>query len=226
MKNLPRIVLLAALCCAMWMPAQAVNATRNTQSKIQTPKSTIESPRLQRALESALPGATLRVIVRLRDSRPSLLAAGSEADNVARAGSREAMTAWRRALAQSLQRTAEESQANLRAFLSRPDIAPQISEMRPFWIFNGMALRATPEVIKAIAARDDVMSIGLDEWRQWIEAEGQPFRTQNPESRIQNTESRIQNPESRIQNAESRIRNTEYATRNTQHDHRRTMPPS
>ncbi len=138
------------------------------QSKIQNPKSKIESSALRQALQSATPGARLRVIVRLRDSRPSPIATALAQDEPLDTLPREQAIIRRRALAASLQQRAQESQASLRAFLSRPDIAPEISDMRSFWIFNGVALQASPDVIRAIAARDDVASISPDEWRQWI----------------------------------------------------------
>ncbi len=194
MKNLTRIVLLAALCCAMWMPAHTINAARSgktvePQSTIHNPQSKIESPGLQQALQSALPGAMLRVIVRLRDSRPSSVASLLAQDAPAEAMPREQRVARRRALAASLQQHAQASQAGLRAFLSRPDIAPQISEMRSFWIFNGLALQTTPEVVKAIAAREEVASISLDEWRQWINADSRQSKIENPNPEIQNLKS-------------------------------------
>ncbi len=175
-----RIALLAALCCVMLAPADSRamslsphTPARNLPSQVQNPESKIESPGLQQALQAALPGAMLRVIVRLRDGRPSPLAAAL-AQNEPEGVSREQMLTRRRALVASLQQYAQQSQAGLRAFLSQPDIAPQVSASRAFWIFNGMALHTTPEVIKAIAARDDVASISLDVWRRWIEVDDPP----------------------------------------------------
>ncbi len=181
-----RIALLTALWCMMLAPAdsRAISLShpipaRNLPSQIQNPESKIESPGLQQALQAALPGAMLRVIVRLRDSRPSpLLTALAQSEP--EAVSREQMLTRRQALAASLQQHAQESQAGLRAFLSRPDIAPHVSASRAFWIFNGIALHTTPEVIKAIAARDDVASIGLDVWRRWIEADDPPVGIPSP----------------------------------------------
>ncbi|MCS7059538.1 MAG: S8 family serine peptidase [Anaerolineae bacterium] len=180
MKYVLRVVLLVAVC-GMGFPAPSGALTspglkQFVPSAVSLPRAhpvltdrlVSLSPALQRALESALPGAHLRVIVRLHDSRPSVRASvlgGSEAPD---ALPREVQIERRRTLARTLQQLAAESQASLHGFLARPEIAAQVAEKRSFWIFNGIALRATPEVIKAIAKREDVASIALDEWRQWI----------------------------------------------------------
>ena len=195
MNNLPRLVICAILFCVTLLPAPTPNPVRaasprqNNPALAAAPLATL-SPDLERALQTARSDAQLRVIVRLRDTAP-LPAPGSSLN----AGAER--QALRHALVQSLQATAETAQRPIQAFLARPDIAPQVSETRSFWIFNGLALQTTPQVIKAIAARDDMASISLDEWRRWIDA-GVPQPPAPLLPKIHNPESTIQNPRAPI----------------------------
>jgi subtilisin family serine protease len=66
------------------------------------------------------------------------------------------------ALVSALQEQARESQARLQADLLAWQAQGQIERMIPLWIFNGMALTAAPEVIRALAQRPDVAAISLE----------------------------------------------------------------
>ena len=117
------------------------------------------TPELQLAMSNATADARLRVIVRLKTSAP--LSPFTTAP---------ARTPQARAVfVSSLQTVATASQRSLNQFFADPAIAAQVDSVRPFWIFNGMALGATPQVISAIAARDDVATVALDVWRKWID---------------------------------------------------------
>jgi subtilisin family serine protease len=119
---------------------------------------------LRRILDAAAPGARLRVIVRLRERADlsALAASAGEAQLDRRAR--------RRLAVEALQSVARSSQQSLLEFLGRRDIAAQTDDVRLFWIFNGLALSAAPEVARAIAARPEVASVQLDEWRQRLGA--------------------------------------------------------
>jgi uncharacterized repeat protein (TIGR01451 family) len=117
------------------------------------------SPALQRALNSTPAGDQLHILVRFK----------AQADLAPFAApSRSRAPAMRAALVNTLQRVASASQQPFAAFLASPMLRSEVSAVRSFWIFNGAALSATPRAIQAITARDDVASISIDEWRQWI----------------------------------------------------------
>ena len=122
------------------------------------------SSALQRRLDTAPSGDRLRVMVRFKAQadiarlRMKTLAPRSP---VARA-----------LLVSALQSTADSSQRAFDAFLAQPALAGQVSVLRQFWIFNGEVLSASPQAIRAIAARTDVSSVSIDEWRRWISSNG------------------------------------------------------
>ena len=62
----------------------------------------------------------------------------------------------------SLQVTATERQEDLITFLEKEKALGNAAHYTSFWIFNGLSLRATPEVIKKIASRNDVDMVRKD----------------------------------------------------------------
>ena len=62
----------------------------------------------------------------------------------------------------ALQATALKTQANIRAFLAVGRAQGAVSRVEPFWIFNGLAVTATLEVVHQLAARPDVQSVTPD----------------------------------------------------------------
>jgi subtilisin family serine protease len=60
---------------------------------------------------------------------------------------------------QTLQTFAEARQAGIRAYLQQEQARGRELTFRPFFIFNGLALTATPDLIWQIAARNDVQAI-------------------------------------------------------------------
>lgn len=119
---------------------------------------TIE-PSLQQVLTQAVSNDRLRVIVRMKS--PS-----SDLDKWPQDDGTRTTQQVRTTLVSTLQATAADSQRGVLGYLGSPDIAAQTDNLRTYWIFNGLALRATPDVINAIAARDDVASVRLDGWVQ------------------------------------------------------------
>ena len=125
---------------------------------------------LQTALASAQPADRLNVIVRL--SSPTV--ADSKGD-VVRATvrpyidlNRPAAIAQRSAMVNAMQTEATAAQQNVLGALQSPELQAQVDHIRPFWIFNGFAVRATPAVIRILAERNDIESIQIDEWRRWV----------------------------------------------------------
>lgn len=118
------------------------------------------APSLRQALVRASPEERIRVIVRMKPAVRELDKWMEETPDAPRSAMREA----RAAFVQALKATAAESQRGILSYLNTPEVAAQADSLRTYWIFNGLALRATPVVILAIAQRDDVESVRLDEW--------------------------------------------------------------
>ncbi len=123
-------------------------------------------PDLQRALHQALPNEYVRVIVYLSE-QADLAGATDSALNA---------TETRTCLVSTLQATAARSQVALLDYLDDAQTAGLVDSYTPFWILNGVAVRARPETIRAIAARADVAALRLDRWRQWVTAAPAPTR--------------------------------------------------
>ncbi|MCL6511519.1 MAG: S8 family serine peptidase [Anaerolineae bacterium] len=119
------------------------------------------APSLQQALVRSAPSERIRVIIRMKSPIADV---GRQTEDAPRAMAREA----RASFVQTLRTIAAESQRSILAYLNSPEIAAQTDDLRTYWIFNGLALRATPAVILAIAQRDDVESVRLDEWVQSV----------------------------------------------------------
>ena len=85
------------------------------------------------------------IIIVMRE-RPDLTAARSTADPIAR----------RAAMVSSMQATAQRSQAGVRAVLAAAEARREASDIRPFWIVNRVAAKATWQTVLALARRDDV----------------------------------------------------------------------
>jgi subtilisin family serine protease len=109
------------------------------------------SPEVQVALDSLQPGEMLTVIVKLKqraDLTPILGQTKSERlENVIKA----------------LQATAKASQASIISQLQLRSVQGLVSEFTPFWVFDGLSVTATKEVILELAGRSDVESITSDE---------------------------------------------------------------
>jgi len=115
-------------------------------------------PELQRALLQAQPNDYVRVIVYLREQVDATEAATGPLN----------ATETRARVVSTLQFIAERSQAALRNYLADAQASGLVASYTPFWIFNGAAVRARPEAVRAIARRSDVASVRLDRWRQWV----------------------------------------------------------
>lgn len=66
-----------------------------------------------------------------------------------------------RLVTEELQQLSQETQADLIGLLkANPD---KVSDITPFWIINGIGCKATPDMIRTIAQREDVSIIELDD---------------------------------------------------------------
>lgn len=112
------------------------------------------SPGLSERLGEASPDTMLPVIVRMAKKadlpgEKALLVRGKRALRLQQA-------------IETLKNRALEDQTALVALIEREKTLGRVESYTPRWIFNGFALRATPEVIKKIALRDDVEMVGED----------------------------------------------------------------
>ncbi|RMG65548.1 MAG: hypothetical protein D6709_02385 [Chloroflexi bacterium] len=129
--------------------------------------------RLDEALAAALnvlpANANVRVIVRLDPT------AHQRAIQAQLGRPMDARRAQRATLVAALQDAAQRSQRDVLEFLAQPAIAARTRAVRPLWIVNAIALSATPDVVRALAARDDVLMVTLDRWQKWIADDATPF---------------------------------------------------
>jgi uncharacterized repeat protein (TIGR01451 family) len=94
-------------------------------------------------------------------------------------------TETRLRLVSALQANAARSQAPLLAQLEGAQAAGLVGSYMPFWIFNGIAVRAQPSYIYTLAAHPSVALVRLDHWRQWLTEEAPNSKLQTPTSNFQ-----------------------------------------
>jgi uncharacterized repeat protein (TIGR01451 family) len=148
---------------ALILLAICTSATAGQAPTLQaTPKGNPVEPSLLRALaESELDGRVeeyLPVIITLRD-QTDLSAALDGASSIEETRAR---------IVSALQATASRSQESLLTYLEEAKAAGTVERYAQLWIVNAIAVQAQPTVIYEIAARPEVASIHLDNYRQWI----------------------------------------------------------
>ena len=110
-------------------------------------------PSLYRALTEAQPDTYHRIIVEWQPGAVPAAQAESAPDRLAR----------RREVVATLQADAEQRSAPLRQALTTAVEAGQARNVRAFWASPVVALEAQPALIAALAGRDDVVQVRLDE---------------------------------------------------------------
>jgi subtilisin family serine protease len=126
---------LIAAAAALWLAAPAAASI---------------SPRLAETLRSAPADKPLALVVTLRDQPPVAMTPGL--GGTARV--REAVSGLRRA--------ANVAQAPVQRALARLGREGRVDRVEPLWIFNGLAISATPSAARELAARPDVARVDLD----------------------------------------------------------------
>ena len=143
-------LLLATVLCLLlpWSglaspePADA-DAAGDAQAKI--------APELRAELASLAPGEMLSVVVSFKAQANLTLT--RRPDRAARL----------KAVITALQATADATQKPIRAFLQAKSAQGLVGQTTYFWVFNGLAVTATRDVIWELAARPDVQRITPDE---------------------------------------------------------------
>jgi uncharacterized repeat protein (TIGR01451 family) len=136
------------------------------------PRSPLD-PALARALSRAGPDDVIPAIVVLRE-QAALTPTPAASGGLGGEGVRRAL------LVADLQALADRTQAPLRAYLESEQAAGRVESYTPFWIFNGIAVRAHPDVIRTLAARPDVALIRLDRYRRYLALTSTPGPSGHP----------------------------------------------
>ena len=109
--------------------------------------------KLEARLKEVPPGTLLPVIVELEEKvHPAAAAANAKPQRKERA----------RAVVKALRDHAERTQPPVRALIAREEAEGRARNVKRFWVFNGMALAASEEAIRKLAARHDVRMVRLD----------------------------------------------------------------
>lgn len=113
------------------------------------------TPEVEAALRSLPAGEMLTVIVTLRDQvdLAKLAANPAQLDRTARLKN----------VVESLRSRADISQRELKAWLAVRQAEARAGQITSFWVFNGLAVTATPAVILEVAARPEVLTITPNE---------------------------------------------------------------
>jgi subtilisin family serine protease len=111
-------------------------------------------PELEAQLKSLPPGGSLPVIVEMFAQADPVAAA-----HTAPHGQRRMRL---QAVVDALRDVSTRRQAGIRAVLAREQALGTVRQVKPFWVFNGLAVTATEPVIRRLAARTDVWEIRPD----------------------------------------------------------------
>jgi subtilase family serine protease/subtilisin family serine protease len=111
-------------------------------------------PTLEQQLRALPPDGRVSVIVEMMTQGDTQAAAA------ATVGRQRAARA--RAMRDFLRDVAQRHQGPVRNFLQNERAGGRVDRVVPLWIFNGLAVRATPDVVRALAARPDVWQVRLD----------------------------------------------------------------
>ncbi len=147
-RSIPLLLLFAVL--AQVVQARTEDSSRLSGSLDQSAAHSPIDPALQKAL-SAGDSEEFSVIVTLKDQAD--LKKIKEPKRAARL----------KKVVEVLKQKAARGQKNLLAFLTARQKQGKVSDYTPYWIFNGLAVTASQEVIAELAARPDVLSITPDE---------------------------------------------------------------
>src|SRR5688572_12847286 len=138
----------SSLAVLAWILAMAILvATINADAGV-------VHPDLEKRLSTKAAGELVPVIVELEERvSPSGVAAGVPARDRRARG---------RAVVQALRATAERTQGPIRALIAQDQAQGEASDVRAFWVFNGLALNASEKTIRKLAARPDVREVRFD----------------------------------------------------------------
>src|SRR5258708_33310759 len=111
-------------------------------------------PDLESRLAALPPGAQVPVIVELTTKADPKSAAKSAGEFQRRARGR--------AVVETLRDVAARTQPAVKEQLSQDQASGDVSRVKAFWVFNGLAVTANEKAIRRLAKRDDVREVRLD----------------------------------------------------------------
>jgi subtilisin family serine protease len=109
------------------------------------------TPQVQAVLDSLPPGEKMTVIVTLVDQ--------ADLSRIPGAG----RAARQQGVIRALQAKADATQKQIKALLATRSAQGNVDQKVSFWVFNGLSVKATADVIYELAERSDVQSITQDE---------------------------------------------------------------
>ena len=148
-----RILVLSAVLCLVLPRAGTLSAA----TKI--------APELQAQIAALPPGGMISVIVMLESQAipgGNLGRRPVASQGIPALGRGPDRAAQLQGVVRSLQATAVTGQASVRAYIASQVARGLARDVTYFWIFDGLALTAAPDVIAALAARPDVRRITPD----------------------------------------------------------------
>ena len=146
MKKLPRFSSLLIVISGFIVLAVLLAGAPGRPSRIH--------PALEQKLQTLAAGAKLGVIIELNtQANPSQVVS-----KMPKASRKEKA----RAVVQALKTVAEQTQGPLREHLEKQRSAGAAERIRPYWIFNGIAVTATEQEIRDLESRPEVREIRLD----------------------------------------------------------------
>ena len=154
-----RKAIILALFVSLVIPAIVTDERVNAQraeldpqvASQRAPAGSKIAPQIEAALTLLQDGEMITVIVTLTE----------QADLSRIPGASRA--ARQQGVIRALQALANASQKQIKGFLTTREAQGLVSRVDSFWVFNGLGVTATPEVIQELAARDDVYKITPDE---------------------------------------------------------------
>lgn len=112
------------------------------------------APGLLDQLDKGEPGRRYPVIVKMVEQADSPLESAEQEEEL------RAVRVTK--LADKLRRKADNAQLALRTYLEGKTQEGKVTAVQPFWIFNGLAMSAPPEIIRELAERSDVAEVESD----------------------------------------------------------------
>ncbi len=113
------------------------------------------APEVEARLAALRPGEMTTVIVTLSDQ--------ADLSRIPGPGPGASRAARIEGVVRALRARAQASQRPIRALLAARAAQGLVGDVRPFWVFNGLAVTATERVVRELAARADVARITPDE---------------------------------------------------------------
>ena len=147
MKKLLNVVMIAVFCLTVLSTRQSIQASSSPENLANK----VDAARLQAALDQLQSNEMLTVIVTMTDQ--------ADLSQIPGAG----RAAGQQGIIRALQAEAEASQVQIRAFLTAQAAQGKVRQVTPFWVFNGLSVTATADVLQELAARADVQSLTPDE---------------------------------------------------------------